>query len=75
MDHDRIGKVDRFNAYIRGFNPNFWNTVLGQLHIKHPNHHLNQPYKIDEVYEAARFVLDGIPVSSYHGALPVRQRP
>jgi len=68
---NRIGIVDQFNAYVRGFNPVFWNTVLGRLHIKHPDHRLNQPYTIDEVYEAARFVLDGIPVSSYHSTLPV----
>jgi len=67
---NRLGIADQFNAYVRGFNPVFWNTVLGRLHIKHPDHRLNQPYTIDEVYEAARFVLDGIPVSSYHGTLP-----
>ena len=70
IEKNRLGTVDQFHAYVRGFNPAFWNTTLGRLHIKHPDHRLNHPYTVDEVYEAARFVLDGIPVSSYHGTLP-----
>src|SRR6267378_6351206 len=67
---NRLGTVNQFHAYVRSFNPVFWNTTLGRLHIKHPDHCLNHPYTVDEVYEAACFVLDGIPVLLYHGTLP-----
>ena len=42
--------------------------MLGRLHIKHPDHCLNHPYTIDQVYEAARFVLDGMATPAFHTA-------
>ena len=65
---EHLGTVDQFHAYTRRFNPSFWNIILGRLHIKHPDHRLNQPYTIDQVYEAARFVLDGMVASSFQAA-------
>jgi hypothetical protein len=53
IEKNRLSIVNQFHAYVRGFNPVFWNTILGRLHIRYPNHRLNQPYTIDEVYEAA----------------------
>ena len=65
IEKKRLGIVDEFHAYTRGFNPAFWNIVLGRLHIKHPEHRLNHPYTIEQVYEAARFVLDGMAAPSF----------
>ena len=32
---------------------------MNQLQLKNPNHHPNVPHKVEEVYEAAQFVLQG----------------
>ena len=32
---------------------------MNQLQLKNPDHHPNVPHKVKEVYEAARFVLQG----------------
>jgi hypothetical protein len=53
IEKNRLGIVDQFHAYVRSLNPVFWNTVLRRLHIRYPDHCLNQPYTIDKVYEAA----------------------
>ena len=32
---------------------------MNRLQLKNPNHHPNVPHKVEEVYEAAQFVLQG----------------
>ncbi|KDR69122.1 hypothetical protein GALMADRAFT_230903 [Galerina marginata CBS 339.88] len=59
IESKRIGEVDQFNAYIRGFSPSFWSQVQVRLHIKYPDHYLDDTYKISEVFDAAQFVLRG----------------
>ncbi|PPQ87096.1 hypothetical protein CVT25_001040, partial [Psilocybe cyanescens] len=55
----RLGTVDQYNAYVRGFSASFWSQVLGRLHIKFPDHFLDDTYTMVQVHEAARFVLHG----------------
>lgn len=65
INQNRMGTVDEYHAFIRGFPPRFWNTISGRLHIKHPDHRLNLPYTLEQVYDAARFVLAGVTPQSY----------
>ena len=49
-------------AYLQGFQPTLLASIMQRLQLKNPNHHPNVPYNIQEVYKAARFILQGSPV-------------
>ncbi|KAF9538176.1 hypothetical protein CPC08DRAFT_651529, partial [Agrocybe pediades] len=53
----RIGDVDQYNAYLRGFSDHFRQQILNRLHIKYPDHYLDDSYTVAEVYDAARFII------------------
>jgi hypothetical protein len=38
---------------------------MNQLQLKYQDHHLNTPYKIEHVYEAAQFILQSSPAIGY----------
>jgi len=59
-----IGKVEQFNAFVRSFSPAFWKDISHCLQVKHPDPYPDLPYKISKVYDAARFVLHGLPTGS-----------
>jgi hypothetical protein len=57
LEKKLIGEVEQFNAFVRSFSPAFWKDISRRLQVKYPDHYPDLPYKISEVYEAARFVL------------------
>ena len=46
-------------AFTRGFPPELWNRVTHRLQLKLPDHFPNDPYTLEEIHDAARFVLHG----------------
>jgi hypothetical protein len=73
LEKKLIGEVEQFNAFVRSFSPAFWKDISRRLQVKYPDHYPDLPYKISEVYEAARFVLHGLPTGS--GAIPIPAFP
>ena len=73
LDKKLIGEIEQFNAFVGSFSPAFWNDISRCLQVKHPDHYPDLPYKISEVYEAARFVLHGLPTGS--SAIPIPTLP
>ena len=73
LEKKLIGEIEQFNAFIRSFSPAFWKDILHRLQVKYPDHFPDLPYKISEVYEAARFVLHGLPTGS--SAIPIPSFP
>jgi hypothetical protein len=61
LEKKLIGKVEQFNAFIQSFSPTFWKDISHHLQVKHPDYYPDLPYKISEVFEAACFVLHGLP--------------
>ena len=68
IDKKQLGDLEQQRAYIRVFQPTILASILNRLQMKFPDHHPNIPHKIDVVYEAARFVLQGsaIPTPTYY---------
>jgi hypothetical protein len=73
LEKKLIGKIEQFNAFVRSFSPAFWKDISRRLQVKHPDHYPDLPYKISDVYEAARFVLHGLPTGS--SAIPIPAFP
>src|SRR5271156_3106202 len=60
-----LADLEQQRAFLRAFQPQFLVLVMNRLTIKKPDHHPDIPYKIEDVYEAARFVLQGASVNIY----------
>ena len=60
-------QIDRFEqrrSYIRAFGPQLLSAIHRRLQIKLPDHFLNVPYPVSDVYEAARFILQSVSASA-----------
>jgi hypothetical protein len=55
----QLGDLEQQRTYIRAFPPPLLSAIMNCLQLKNANHHPNVPYKVEAVYEAARFVLQG----------------
>jgi hypothetical protein len=73
LEKKLIGEVEQFNTFVRSFSPTFWKDISRRLQVKYPDHYPDLPYKISEVYEAAHFVLHGLPTGS--DAIPIPAFP
>jgi hypothetical protein len=73
LEKKLIGEIEQFNAFVRSFSATFWKDISRRLQVKYPDHFPDLPYKISEVYEAARFVLHGLPTGS--SAIPIPSIP
>jgi hypothetical protein len=56
-----ISQREQSQAYMRVFEEALHNKVMMRLQIKHPDHHPSLPYNIDDICEAAKWVLQGVP--------------
>ena len=58
---NRLSESEQSRAFVRGFQPDLWASISQRLQLKLPDHFPDDPYKLDEIHEAARFVLHGTP--------------
>jgi hypothetical protein len=56
---NRISDNEVKRAFVRGFPNTFWNSVLARLQIKKPDTHPDDPWEVQDVYDATVFVLHG----------------
>jgi len=73
LEKKLIGEVEQFNTFIRSFYLAFWTDILHCLQVKCPDHYPDLPYKISHVYNAACFILHGLPTGS--SAIPIPAFP
>ena len=59
-----ISPREQSQAYLRVFDESLLSKVLMRLQIKYPNHHPSLPYSMDEIFEAAKWVLQGVSGTS-----------
>ncbi|CAA7265365.1 unnamed protein product [Cyclocybe aegerita] len=75
----RLATMEQERAFARGFQPNFWLLVARRLQIKDPDHSPDMTYTIENVMDAARFVLRGfsstIPSPSPTATTPTTSPP
>ncbi len=55
----RLSEIEQKHAYVRGFPPSIWSKVSQRLQLKFLDHLPDEPYPIQDVQAAARFVLHG----------------
>jgi hypothetical protein len=55
----QLGDLEQQRAYIRAFPSSLLTATMNRLQLKNHDHHPNVPYKVEDMYEAARFVLQG----------------
>jgi hypothetical protein len=60
---NRISEAEQSRAFVHGFQPALWTCITRHLELKHPDHYPNDPYPLDDMHEAARFVLAGTSTS------------
>ena len=64
---NRISAAEQSRAFARGFPQKLWTKVAHRLQLKFPDHFPDDPYTLEQIHDAARFIL--------HGDLPrMRQR-
>jgi hypothetical protein len=63
MKKNQLRDLEQQRTYLRGFQPALLTAVMQRLQLKNPDHHPNVPYSIQDVYEAARFILQGAPIA------------
>ena len=55
----QLGDLEQQRAYINAFPSSLLAATMNRLQLKHSDHHPNAPHKVQDVYEAARFVIQG----------------
>jgi hypothetical protein len=55
----QLDDLEQQRAYIRAFPLHLLSAIMNCLQLKNADHHPNVPHKVEAVYEAARFVLQG----------------
>ena len=56
---NRILPAEQSCVFAHGFPPELWNRVTHRLQLKLPDHFPNDPYTLEEIHDAAHFVLHG----------------
>ena len=51
--------TEQSHAFTCGFPPELWNKVAHHLQLKLPDHFPDNPYTLEEIHDAVRFVLHG----------------
>jgi hypothetical protein len=59
-----LSSREQSQSYLRVFDEALQSKIIMRLQILLPNHHPSLPYEINEVYDAAKWILQGIPGTS-----------
>ncbi|KAF8219698.1 hypothetical protein L208DRAFT_1338495, partial [Tricholoma matsutake] len=61
---NRISEAEQSRAYVRGFQPGLWTQIARRLKLKFPDHYPDDPYPLNDIHDAAKFVLAGSNTSN-----------
>ncbi|KAI0372512.1 hypothetical protein BV20DRAFT_908927, partial [Pilatotrama ljubarskyi] len=59
MKHNRLSESEQSRLFVRGIAPPLRDQVSQRLQLKLPDHYPDDPYKLEEIYDTAKFVLHG----------------
>ena len=71
IEKQQLGVLEQQRSYLRAFQQPLLTAILNRLQMKFQDHHPNVPYKITDVYEAARFILQSSNLPSQNYSAPV----
>ena len=55
----QLRDLEQQRAYVRAFQTPLLTAIMNRLQLQKPDHHPNVLHKVEEVYDAAHFVLQG----------------
>ena len=59
LSKNRISEAEQSRAFVRGFQPGLWVRIARRLELKFPDHYPDDAYPLDDIHDAAKFVLAG----------------
>src|SRR6266850_1624537 len=62
VDRNRMLVAEQSRVFFHGFRRDLLNKVLQRLQLKFPDHHLDDPYTLDEIYVVAQYALQGASI-------------
>ena len=65
-NRQRLSEAEQSRAFVRGFQPDLWSRILRRLELKTPDHYPDDPYPLNDIHEAAKFVLHGTSPTPIH---------
>ena len=77
IEKEELGSLEQQRGYVRAFKLRLLGAVNNRLQMKFPDHHPNVPYKVKDVYEAARFILQSATTApqNYFSPTPPNVNP
>jgi hypothetical protein len=60
---NRLSNRDQSQAFMQGLSCDLRDRVSRRLQLKFPDHLADDPYRLDDIYEAAQFILHGTATS------------
>ena len=57
IEKEQLGTLEQQRGYLRAFQTRLLGAINNRLQMKFPDQHPNKPHTIQDVYEAARFIL------------------
>jgi hypothetical protein len=60
---NRISEAEQSRAFVQGFQSSLWTHIECRLELKLPDHYPDDPYNLEEIHEAAKFILAGSTTS------------
>ena len=70
ISKQRLSEIEQKRAYVRGFPPSIWSKISQRLQLKFLDHLPDEPYPIEDVQAAARFVLHGMHSTALIAPVP-----
>lgn len=64
IEKTQLSNLEQQRAYVRAFQPQLLASINNRLQLKNPDHHPSVPYNVKDVYDAARFILQGVTTTS-----------
>ena len=77
IQKQQLGTLEQQRGYLRGFQPRLLAAINNRLQMKDPDHHPNIPHTVQDVYEAARFILQSATTApqNYFSPTPANVNP
>ncbi|EIM84042.1 uncharacterized protein STEHIDRAFT_61979 [Stereum hirsutum FP-91666 SS1] len=70
LDQKLLSEVEQVRAFRRAFQQSLDVQVAARLQLKHPDHYPSHPYQLNDILEAARWVLHDTPSTLSTGISP-----
>ena len=64
VSKNRMSELEQARAFMRGFQPALDQQVRQRLQLKRPDHNPQDTYELDDIYQAAAFVLMGTSLTT-----------